>query len=348
MAFRRRNRGVALVIVLWMLVAMAVAGALLVAWSRERLADAQVSRDAVQDRIDAIGTRDTLLYLASTIPMTRAGLPVEPPSPAEVARRRLDDFGGFDLSPRGGELRLDGTPYAGLGGVQVALQDEAGLVPLSAPSPALEALLASAGVPRQERARLLGALSDYLDADDRRGLNGAESPEYERAGLPPPPGRPLATPRELWGVLGWSMLPGDARQRLEAGTTGTYAGPLNLNTAPAPLLEAVASGCARACLARLDRRDEAPFENALQFERDTGTRLPGDRDVEYRTAPSEALRLTLVGRSGRAWRMHVRLTPLADRAGPWTLEAAYRVPRPLTDDAPRPIPSPLFAPAPMD
>jgi hypothetical protein len=133
-----------------------------------------------------------------------------------------------------------------------------------------------------------------------------------------------------------------------AQSTTLYAGALNLNAAPAPLLEALASGCARACIERLGRRGSAPFVNALQFERETGTRLPGDRDVEFRTAPSDVLRLTLTGRSGRAWRMHVRLTPLADREGPWTLEAAYRVPRPSTDDAPRPIPSPLFAPAPMD
>jgi hypothetical protein len=149
-------------------------------------------------------------------------------------------------------------------------------------------------------------------------------------------------------VLGWDALPAPLLERIEAQATTYYAGGLNLNAAPASLLAALASGCGRACVARLARRELAPFENAPQFERETGTRLPGDRDIDFRTAPSEALRLTLIGRSGRAWRMHVRLSPLADREGPWTLEAAYRVPRPLTDDAPRPIPSPLFAPAPMD
>jgi hypothetical protein len=124
----RSDRGVALVIVLWMLVAMAIAGALVVAWSRQRLVDTQVARDAVQDRIDAIGTRDTLLFIAATSPMTLAGLPVEPPGPARLARRRLDEFGGLDVSPRGGELQLDGTVYAGLGVVRVQLQDEAGLL----------------------------------------------------------------------------------------------------------------------------------------------------------------------------------------------------------------------------
>lgn len=347
MPYPRPDRGVALVIVLWMLVAMAIAGALVVAWSRQRLADTQLARDVVQDRIDAIGTRDTLLYIAATSPMTIAGLPVEPPGPALLASRRLEEFGGLDVSPRGGELRLDGTAYAGLGGVRVQLQDEAGLLPLSA-SLSIDALLASAGVARRERARLIGALEDYVDGDDRRRLNGAESREYERAGLPPPPGRMLVSPRELSRVFGWDALPKALLERVEAQSTTLYAGALNLNAAPASLFEALASGCARSCLERLGRRESAPFEDARQFERETGARLPGDRDIDFRTAPSDTLRLTLTGRSGRAWRMHVRLTPLADREGPWILEAAYRVPRPPTDDAPRPIPSPLFAPAPMD
>ncbi len=344
---KRSSCGVALVIVLWMLVAMAIAAALLVAWSRQRLADTQIARDAVHDHIDAIGTRDTLLYIAATRPMTLAGLPVEPPGPALLARRRLDEFGGLDVSPRGGELQLDGTVYAGLGAIRVQLQDEAGLLPLGA-SVSIDVLLASSGVARRDRARLIGALEDYADADDLRRFNGAESREYERAGLPPPPGRMLISPLELSSVLGWDVLPQDVLERIEAQSTTLYAGALNINTAPATLLEALASGCARSCMERLRRRDSVPFENARQFERETGTRLYGDRDIEFRTAPSDSLRLTLTGRSGRAWRIHVRLTPLADREGPWTLDAAYRVPRPPTDDAPRPIPSPLFASAPMD
>lgn len=349
MAAPPSSRGIALVIVLWMLVAMAVAGGLIIAWSRERLADAQFARDTTQDRLDAIGTRDTLLFLAATIPATRAGLPIEPLAPAALARRRLDEFGGFDTAPRGGELRLDGTVYAGLGAIRMQLQDEAGLVPLAVGAgPSIDALLAASGVARPARARLQGALEDYVDADDRRRLNGAESGEYQRAGLPPPSGRPLVAPREIWRVLGWDDLAAAEPWRIEDLVTVAYSGALNLNTAPPVLLERLAAGCGRHCAARLATRDAAPFENAAQFERETGARLPGDRDIDFRVAPADALRLTLAGRGGRAWRMHVRLTPLADRVGPWTLDAAYRVPRPLTDDVPRPIPSPLFAAAPLD
>jgi len=344
-----RQQGIVLVLVLWLLVAMALVAGLVVAWSRERVASAIADRAALQDHLDAISSRDTLLYLAATVPTTRAGLPLAPLSPAALADRRFDEFGGLDESPRGGELRLDGAVYAGLGGIRLQVQDEAGLVALSPPSgPGLIALLAAAEVPKTGRASLIAALEDYADADDLRRFNGAESSEYDREGLPPPPGRPLLAPREVWRVFGWSSLPTDARRRIEDLTTTAYAGAINLNTAPLPLLTALLPDCSRTCRSRLERRAEVPFLNAAAFEAETGTRLPGDRDVDFRTAPSDTWHLTLSGLDGRIWRVHVRLTPLADQTGPWTVEATYRLTRPLSDAAPFPIPSPLFAPAPVD
>jgi len=347
-----RERGIVLVVVLWLLVAMAIAGALVVVWTRERVADAQRGRDASVDLIDAIGTRDTLLFLASTIPTTRAGLPAVAATPAEVAARRLDEFGGLDRSPRGRELPLDGTPLRGLGGVRLEVQDESGLVGLALLRPdGAAALLAAAGVSRRSQRgaeALADRLADYVDADDLRRLAGAEGRQYERAGLPAPPGRPLLSPAELHEVHGWHALEPAIRQAVIDFATTAYSGALNLNTAPAPLLAAIARDCDEPCRARLAARRDSPFADGLQFEAETGARLPGDHAVDFRAAPSDSLRLTLSGRSGRAWRMHVRLTPLADRTGPWTVEAAYRIPRPPADDAPAPIQSPLFTATPLD
>jgi general secretion pathway protein K len=282
------------------------------------------------------------------VPATRAGQPLAPLSPSELAERRLDDFGGFDKTPRGGELRLDDTIYAGLGSVRVAVQDESGLVGVGFPvnSPVVP-MLQAADVKRERHAALLAALQDFIDPDGLRRLAGAEATDYERAGLAPPLGRPLAAPGELWRVLGWSELPEAARARIGDWSTVGYSGALNLNTAPEPVIGAIAMGCGRACRARLAQRPERPFEDARQFEMETGARLPGDRDVDFRTAPSELLRFTLWGASGSAWRIHVRLTPLADQAAPWSVDAAYRVPRPVSDDVPRTIQSPLFAAPPL-
>ena len=343
-----RSEGFILAVVLWMLVAIAVVVGLFVLWSRERVAEASALRAAVEARADMIGTRDTLLYIAATVPMTQGGLPVAPLSPTELSMRRLDEFGAFDKAPRGGELRLDGTLYRGLGEATVALQDEAGLVGLAVPETApFPRLLAAAGVPAGERASLADAIADYVDADDLRRLNGAEARRYEREDLPPPANRPLLLPAELRRVFGWHALPPERFDWLAARTTTGYAGALNLNTAPIDLIEALVPECQRVCAERLSRRGDEPFLSGRDFEAEAAARLPGDRDIDFRVVPSEHLRMTLWGASGSAWRIHVRLTPLADGAAPWAVDAAYRVPRPADDDPPRPIPSPFFTAPPL-
>lgn len=346
---RSDEQGFILAMVLWMLVAIAVAVGFLMLWTRERVVEATLDRAEVEDRIAALSTRETLLYLAATVPVTQAGQPLAPIPAGELALRRLDDFGGFDRSPRGGELRLDGRAYQGLGGIVFAIQDESGLVPVAFPvtSP-VPRLLAAAGAPAREVPGLVDRLVDYVDGDDLRRLNGAEARDYERAGRPSPPGRPLLSPRELPRVLGWDTLPPAVMARAQDWSTSAYSGALNLNTAPLPLLEAFVDSCGTVCRDRLTRRDSALFFSGRQFEEETTARLLGDRDTDFRNTPSEAWRLAFWGASGRAWRIHVRLTPLADQAAPWTVDAVYRAPRPDADDAPPTIPSPLFADAPLD
>lgn len=331
-----------------MLVAVAVVVGFVLYWTRERLDEAQRSRDEVDAQIAALSTRETLLFVASTVPSTIAGLPVEPMGADELALRRLDDFGGFDRSPRGGEILLDGTRYAGVGGIVFALQDESGLIPVARPEVSrLSLLLSGIGVPSSAQPGLIDIAADYIDADSARRTAGAEARDYERDGLAPPGDRPLLNPRELGRLPDWRNLSPTVQERLFDWTTTSYAGALNLNSAPNALLEAVLPGCRDVCRQRLSRRGEAVFLSARQFEEETAVRLPGDRDVDYRIAPSEGLRMSFMARSGRAWRIHVRLTPLADRAAPWTVDAAYRSPRPSTNEPPRTIPSPLFTATPM-
>lgn len=345
----RRQSGFVLVMVLWMLVAIAIGVGFLMLWTSDRVAEATAARAEVDDRIAAIATRETLLYIAAIVPVTQAGLPLEPIPPGELAARRLDDFGGFDRRPRGGELLLDGTAYRGLGGIAFAIQDESGLLPVAFPSTApVAVVLAAAGVERSAASVLVDRLLDYTDADELRRPGGAERREYERAGLPPPPGRPLLSPRELPRVLGWNTLPDAVGSRLQDWSTTAYSGALNLNTAPLPLLEAFVHDCGTVCRARLARRAAEPFVSGRQFEEEAAATLRGDRDVDYRNTPAEAWRMAFWGSSGRAWRVHVRLTPLADQAAPWTVDAVYRAPRPDAHDAPRSTPSPFLADAPLD
>lgn len=71
------------------------------------------------------------------------------------------------------------------GEVELIVNDEAGKIDLNNASPQLLArLFASFDIPEQDADALADALVDYRDEDDLLGLNGAEDPQYQAAGLP--------------------------------------------------------------------------------------------------------------------------------------------------------------------
>ncbi|HEY0309785.1 MAG TPA: type II secretion system protein GspK [Luteimonas sp.] len=350
MAFERTRarlqRGFVLAMTLWILAAMAVVVGLLTLWALDAVRNAAGEREQVEDLLSMESTRDTLLYLAATRATTRAGLPTEPLGEAERARRLLDDFGMFSTEPRGGELALDDQPYQGLGHARFSLQDEAGLFQLAVPRPEeLQRLLRSQGVPQEVVPRFTDALLDYTDADDLRRLEGAESREYRREGRAAPPNRRLLVPIELARVLGWDALPEAARGRLPGDATTFVSGAVNLNTMPEALLPAWVPGCPENCRRLVERRKRVPFASAREIELLLGTPLPGDTAVDYRFLAADTLRLTVWGRSGVAWRIHVRFTPNADQRGPWSILAVHPVPRPPEDAIAQPTGSSLLADA---
>lgn len=344
-----RVAGFVLAVTLWILAGIAIVVGLVTIWSVEAVRDAAGDRQRVDDQIAMLGTRDALLYLAATRDMTLAGLPTRPLGDAERATRLLEEFGAFRRDPIGGELRLDGQAYAGLDGTTFALQDEAGLFSLPWPQgAALDQFLAAQGIAREQIPNLRDPLLDYIDLDNLRQLHGAEAGEYKKRSLPPPPNRRLLLPLELGRIIGWRELPEAQREALAELSTTFYAGAFNLNTAPAALLPGWLSGCPQACEALVARREIRPFNTSTEIETLLGVRLSGDSMMEYRYAPSDTLRLTLWGRTGTAWRIHVRLTALADQSAPWSVLAAYPVPRPPLHAPPQPTGSALFADTPPD
>ena len=67
--------------------------------------------------------------------------------------------------------------------VIIALQDEGGRIDLNTASrELLGALLTANGVEDERRSALVDAILDWRDADDARGANGAEDPEYQAEG----------------------------------------------------------------------------------------------------------------------------------------------------------------------
>lgn len=341
---RRAQPGFVLAMTLWILAGIGVVVGLVTLWSLDRVRDATVDRERVEDELALFSTRDTLIYLGATRNRTLAGLPVEPLAEDERAARQLQEFGGLDMSPIGGELRLDGQAYRGASQVLFSAQDEAGLFSLAWPdAPGVDRFLALHGFGREQIPLLRDPLLDYVDADDLRHLHGAESREYERASMPPPPNRRLLLPHELPRILGWHALPVELRERMQEASTTFYAGALNLNTAPDELLPGWLPGCPDTCDAFIARRSARPFASSYEVQGLLGVALPGDDLADYRYGPSDTLRLTLWGRSGMAQRIHVKFTPLADQRAPWQVLAAYPVPRPRQHAAPEPTHSAFLA-----
>jgi len=208
----------------------------------------------------------------------------------------------------GEELRLDGAWYGvnGARGAYVSVQDEAGLFNLnSADEQGLAALLAVAGA-GNESLTLAARLMDYTDGDDFTRDRGAEGRDYERAGLPPPADRPLSSRWQAIEALGWRD------RRIETGpvwgwvAVGRSESGLNINTAPAPVLEA-ALGDRRRARTIIAQREAGPLTDIAQVEALTGGTARAN-GVNFVVAPGRGFRVQAVfGSRGRLHGIERRL-----------------------------------------
>jgi general secretion pathway protein K len=176
----RRERGIALVTVLWALLFLSTLALSLAIATRT---ESQIGRN-FGGQVEAKALADAGIYRAiATL--------VDP--------------------DRTGRWRGDGRVYSfelGEGIVRVSLQDEAGKIDLNTARPTLlEALFASAGLTAEDAQALAASVEDWRDADELRRPNGAEEPEYRAAGKPYGPGnRPFETIEEFQLVLGVSAV----------------------------------------------------------------------------------------------------------------------------------------------
>ncbi len=163
-----------------------------------------------------------------------------------------------------------------------------------------------------EALALVDALSDWLDADDEERDHGAESGYYE--GLATPykcRNGPVLYPEELLLVKGFSrkLLYGDGRHQGIIGylTTAGRDGRININTAPAPVLQALA-----------DNLDAEDVQKLIEFRQDEDNQdllarpdwyrrvdgFPGDivLDRQLITSSSSWFRITVTAAIGRMQR----------------------------------------------
>jgi general secretion pathway protein K len=233
------------------------------------------------------------------------------------------------LSPYGlgvpnGEIALDDRPYANEG-TTVQLQDARGLIAINyIDDTQLYNFLGVMQVPVDQRHHLIDTLHDYIDADDLRRLEGAESAEYAAAGLPPPRNMPLVSPFELKSIIGWRDMPSLWQDPgiTEFVSVGVIA-PINPNTAPWQVLAALPGVTPALAKTVVARRKLGPIDVAL-FEQLTGTNQSTfpPQAVAY---PSDSVRITQRA-IGMPWaiRYNLRLTPLSS-ISPWQIGYYYRI-----------------------
>ena len=302
---RAGQRGFVLVLTLWILAAIAIAATYFAERVQASLRLATSRQDQAQALVELGSAQSEVMYRVGVTALSIHGLGM-PPS----------------------VIRLDGRPYL-QGKVRVELQDTAGLLNLnSAPDDLIGRVLGSLGVAEDQRAALVDALKDYIDADDLRRLQGAESAQYLQLGLNTAPrNAELTTVQELREVYGW------AKQASLWGTPGileiaTVSGQpwVNLNTAPLQVLAGLAGVTPDAARAFITRRETEPIA-ANWVDRMLGTQFDTMLSPVV-SFPGQAVRVTL-HHSGLPWalRYNVQLTPTGSTS-PWKIVDFHRLEAP--------------------
>lgn len=189
-----RERGIALIVVLWMLTLLAVMA----------------------------GSFAYSLRIESTLAINVVGrAKARALAEAGIAYAALDMLRPPPLR----RFPPNGVPYPwkfGTETVMISVRDVAGLIDLNTTSrELLGGLLAAVGVPAEEHGRLLDSIEDWRDPDDVPLLEGAEDKDYLAAGLPyGAKDGPFDDVTELQQVLGVSPA---LYQRMEPSLT-VYSG----------------------------------------------------------------------------------------------------------------------------
>ncbi len=238
---RLRQRGIALVMVLWILVLLSLIAAAFLS----------------ETRTEAVATHNRVAAAESE-------------ALAEAAVnwaiwRLIQESPGGSLTDRDAEQRLpaDGRLVRwrhGGGVVLLSVRDEAGKLDINTTRPEiLGRLLYAMGVER-DRSRVLAArIADFRDIDDVARAEGAEATEYRAAGLDyGPKNAPFEAVDELGQVLGLSS---DLAERLRPHTTvATGAGTVDPEFASVEALAAL---------------PQLEFDTAVNFVRERSASPPG-------------------------------------------------------------------------
>jgi general secretion pathway protein K len=200
----RRQRGFALLLVLWSLILLGLVAA---SFLRETRVDTTLARYAAENaKAEALADAG----------VQRAILGLLDPEPATA-------------------WRADGRLYRfalGEGEVSIQVQDEGGKIDLNyAPAAVLMSLFEAAGTDSETARRLADAVQDYVDGDHERRPAGAEDPDYLAANRNTgAKDAPLDRKEELVNVLGMTRL----LYQAVAPYVTVYSGHSDINVMTAP------------------------------------------------------------------------------------------------------------------
>ncbi len=226
----RPNRGIALVVVLWMLVVLSVMAASFTAASRQ---DSKLVFNLVEQ---------TKARSMITAGLERAMLSLMDPD--EDQRWRRD--GSEEV------FTYDG------GKVTVQIVDEKGKIDLNTgPETLIRGAFLAAGLNDEEASSVTDAIIDWRDEDSARQLNGAEDREYEAAGLAwGAADQPFRSTTELRAVLG--VTPELFDLTADAFTVHSRDGTIDPLSAPLIVLQSLPGGSESDIDAILALRQEDP------------------------------------------------------------------------------------------
>ena len=247
-----------------------------------------------QDRTNMLeqqAAEATILYMLATRPVSYAGLTVDPHEPGS-GKDELDPFNYDPYWIRGGEIKLNGTPYKAFTSTHFNLQDTGSLISLRIEnSTALDRLLWRQGIDRPARVRMLGMLRDYIDQDDVSGVDGGEKETYQEPGAAPPTNRFLSSPMQLLNVATWDDA--FARQdlyRFLEEVTIYVADRQNPNTMTQTGMQTVLRLDEQTAAEIVKQRNEKAITDLSEFSRETGIQMrPGYAVL----VPMRHFRLTL-------------------------------------------------------
>lgn len=328
------HRGFILVATLWALAGLTLLAGYVTTVVASDRARAELTRQSLQDELDARGTTATLLYLLATSRMDHLGAVLE----REQRLVKLEE--GARWPAGDGVLEVGGRAYMGLGRTYFSVQDETAFASVNRPDPMLVAAFKHVGIADRQIDWLMPRIVDYIDPDQTMMLDGAERYDYERRGLPAPANWFMASPVELKKVLGvGDALTAEQWRALRRVVTARLKHNYNVNTMPPEALAVLLGGDEDAVRRVLAARAEAPV-NVRAVVAGTGRAVPLPEDALM--LPSRIFRLA-VWHPGDGMRtlLGITLTPGAMQ-GPWRKEYSYS--EPVDDDAAHPVraATPLF------